>query len=92
VPPPPQVTYRHAVLHHYISKSLADFEVKQARRGGAGSVKTVAHFMKWHRAATERCTDAVPLGTALAARYDLRRNVPEWCLRAVPKPGLEDEW
>ena len=68
------------MLHHYISKSLADFEVKAQRRGGAGSVKTLAHFLKWHRQSTETCGRAVPLGRALHERYDLRRHVPDRCL------------
>ncbi len=29
------------MLHHYISRSLADFAVKQERRDGTGSVKQV---------------------------------------------------
>jgi hypothetical protein len=78
------VTYAGAVLHHYISKSLADFEVKSARRGGAGSVKTLAHFLKWHRASSSTCLRAVEAGRALGRRYDLNRNVPERCLRPVP--------
>lgn len=75
-----QASYRGAALHHYISRSLADFEAKQARRAGDGSVKTLAHFLQWHRAATGTCTAAVPLGRALAARWDLNRNVPQRCL------------
>lgn len=75
------MSYRGAVLHHYISRSLADFEVKQARRAGDGSVKTLAHFLEWARQATATCSAAVPLGRALAARYDLQRNVPQRCLQ-----------
>lgn len=69
-----------AVLHHYISRSLADFEVKTRRRGGAGSVKTLENFIHYHRTAKGVCTVAVPLGQALAARYDLSRHVPPRCL------------
>ena len=76
-----QVSWRGAALHHYISRSLADFEVKQARRAGDGSVKTLAHFLEWAREATETCDAAAPLGRALAARYDLARNVPPRCLQ-----------
>ncbi|KAL4857679.1 Glycosyltransferase family 92 protein [Chlorella vulgaris] len=87
------ISYKGATLHHYISKSLADFEVKAARRGGAGSVRTMAHFRKWARQSTDTCTRAVPLGQALALRYDLQRNVPQWCLRPVSRsdPDLSDE-
>lgn len=88
-----QISYKGATLHHYISKSLADFEVKAARRGGAGSVRTMAHFRKWARQSTDTCTRAVPLGQALAVRYDLQHNVPQWCLRPVSRsdPDLADE-
>ena len=74
-----QVSFEGAVLHHYISRSVADFEVKAQRRGGAGSVKTLAHFLKWHRHATERCPRAVAAGHALARRFDLNQGVPERC-------------
>ena len=66
-------------MHHYISRSVADFEVKAQRRGGAGSVKTLAHFLKWHRHASERCPRAVAAGHVLARRFDLNRGVPERC-------------
>lgn len=74
------VSAKGAVLHHYISRSLADFEVKTQRRGGAGSVKTLADFLFYHKKANDTCTSAVPLGQALAAKYDLTRNVPARCL------------
>lgn len=54
--------------------------MKQARRAGDGSTKTLAHFLQWARQATGTCEAAVPLGRALAARYDLERNVPPRCL------------
>lgn len=38
---PAQVSYQGAVVHHYISRSLADFAVKQERRDGTGNVKQV---------------------------------------------------
>lgn len=79
-PSPLQVSYTSAVLHHYISRSLADFEVKQARRDGTGSVKTLSSFFDWKRKCTARCEGAVAVGTALGARYDLNRNVPPRCL------------
>ena len=79
-----QISYRGAVLHHYISRSLADFEVKQARRAGDGSVKTLSNFFNWARESTAICTAAVPLGQALARRYNLTRNVPARCLRTEP--------
>lgn len=68
------------MLHHYISRSLADFEVKQGRRDGTGSVKELSNFFDWKRKCTARCPGAVALGEALGARYDLNRNVPPWCL------------
>lgn len=39
-----QVSYQGAVLHHYISRSLADFAVKQGRRDGTGNVKQVGRL------------------------------------------------
>lgn len=55
-------------------------QVKTRRRGGAGSVKTLENFIHYHRTAKGVCTVAVPLGQALAARYDLSRHVPPRCL------------
>lgn len=72
------------MLHHYISKSLADFDVKMQRRGGAGSIKTLQNFLKWNRQSTETCTGAVAMGQALARQFDLNRNVPERCLAPPP--------
>lgn len=40
----------------------------------------LSDLLNWHRKCTQRCTAAVPLGMALAARFDLNRNVPPRCL------------
>lgn len=75
-----QVSYQGAVVHHYASRSLADFRVKSLRGDGAGGVKSLDSFLMWHRGSTRTCTRAVPLGLALGRQYVLRRNVPQRCM------------
>jgi hypothetical protein len=75
-----QATFHSAVLHHYFTRSLADFEAKQRRREGMGGRKELSSFLWAYRLCTHTCTEAVPLGEVLYRRYNVTRNVPDTCL------------
>lgn len=78
------------MLHHYITKSLFDFETKMQRRGGAGSQKNLTHFLDWHARCTTTCRHAVGAGEQLWRRYNLTHNVPRRCLPGyLPRGGGE---
>lgn len=78
-PPSTQGLHHLVALHHYITKSLADFELKMRRRGGAGSIRTLDDYTKWVDRCNSTCAQAVPLGQELGARFDLARGVPASC-------------
>ncbi len=76
-----QATFLSAVLNHYFTRSLTDFEAKQRRGSGIGGRKELSYFLWAHRLCNRTCTDAVPLGEALYRRYNVTKNVPDMCFR-----------
>ncbi|KAL4428112.1 hypothetical protein ABPG75_002201 [Micractinium tetrahymenae] len=85
------VTYKHAWLAHYISKSLDEFLDKLDKRGAAGNSRKITDFVRWSRDCTDTCTAGLPWGQKLAARFDLQRGVPKRCCKPPPLPVLSTE-
>ena len=56
------VAVERILLHHYVTKSLQDFQMKMRRGTGMGMVKTIEFFNLVHSQATARCVHALHLG------------------------------
>lgn len=85
-----------AALHHYFTKSAADFEAKKRRGSGNGRRKDQDAWQVTHQQCTAACKAAVELGKALGRRYSLTHNVPGHCLaggqsQPPPEPGDQQQ-
>jgi hypothetical protein len=54
-------------LHHYVTKSLAEYEEKMVRGGGSGSLKGMNFFQLVDQWSTDTCLQATQLGKACCA-------------------------
>ena len=55
-------------LHHYVTKSLAEFQAKSARGCGmGGGPKTIHFYQMMETESTAKCTDAVPLAAMMVS-------------------------
>ena len=74
-----QESYTGAVLHHYFSRSLYDYNLKMQRRSGDGGSKSLSELIRVGVQCTAECRQAVQLGEQLGQQYDLVQNVPRTC-------------
>ncbi len=56
------VAVERVLLHHYVTKSLQEFQMKMRRGTGMGMKKTIEFFNHVHSQATAKCLHALHLG------------------------------